>query len=109
MTFNNLKIMCDNAHVTVTKVAQEVGISYDGLKKGINQQSLSFRYIPQLCQSLGITPNQFFGYTDKKGVCQTQNGGVGNTQIVDQGIEALREQLRAKDEQINKLLNIISK
>lgn len=109
MNFNELKRHCATMQISVAKVAEEVGLSYDGLKKGLINGSLAMRQILPLCQSICITPNQFFGVDGNISHKQVQNGGVGNVQSMDAGTAILQEQLRIKDEQINKLLNIISK
>lgn len=108
MTYEELKKHCDQMHVSVLKVAEEVGISFDGLKKGVSNGSLALRHILPLCESLCITPDQFFGLKGDGGVRQVQNGGYHNTQAVDTtGVAALEKQLEAKDKQIEQLLEII--
>lgn len=109
MNFSELKTRCEHAHVSALKVAEEIGLSYEGLKKGITNGSLAIRFVVPLCKSLGISPNELLGVPDKTGNSQVQNGGVGNVQRMDAGTAILQEQLRIKDEQINKLLNIMSK
>lgn len=108
-TYSDLQDYCRKSRISVQEIAKECNLTDTGIKRGLNKQSLAFRYVLLICNSVGITPNQFFGVDSTNGIHQTQNGGVGNTQIVDQGIAALKEQLRVKDDQINKLLNIISK
>ena len=110
MNFSELKTRCERAHVSALKVAEEIGLSYEGLKKGIMNGSLAIRYVVPLCNSLGISPNELLGVLDSKtGNSQVQNGGIGNVQNMDASTAILKEQLRIKDEQINKLLNIMSK
>jgi len=107
MNYNELrKIMAVN-QISVQSFADEVNITPEGFKRGIEKQSLAIRYVVPICKALCITPNQLFDYAEKQICKQTQNGGVGNTQIVEAGITALQEQLREKDKQINDLLAII--
>lgn len=110
MTFSEIKQNCVKAKVSITTVAEESGLTYEGLKRGINTESLAIRYIPGLCKSLGITPNDFFGYQNEHAITQTQNGGIGNTQFMDAGaVSILQDQLKKKDEQISMLLQLLNK
>lgn len=109
LSYTELRDILEDKNILLEDLAKKVEMTRVGFKGAIENQTLQISKVSTMCKYIGITPNYFFGFDDKNGIQQTQNGGVGNTQIVDQGIEALREQLRAKDEQINKLLNIISK
>ena len=104
MTFNELKSHCAMMRVSTAKIADEIGLSYDGLKNCLLNQSLSLRYVLPLCQSLCITPNRFFGVTAPEmsvTTQQIQNGGNGNSQTIGSDIVPyLRQQLKEKDEQI---------
>ena len=110
MNYNDLRGWCKKHYVNTTTVAGEVGITISGLQYGLNNASLGMRYIPQLCKSLGMSPNEFFGYKEKEGssYSQVQNGGVGNVQNMEsESIAILHEQLRKKDEQIDRLLELL--
>lgn len=109
MDFNELKRHCASMRVSVLKIAEETGITYDGLKQGITKQSLALRYVLPLCQALCITPNHFFGIPDKPQKQQVQNGGRNNSQYMDsEAISALESQLIAKDRQIERLLELLA-
>ena len=109
MNYNELrKIMAVN-QISVQSFADEVQITPEGFRRGMDRQSLAIRYVVPICKALCITPNQLFDFADNKTTTQTQNGGVGNTQIVDTGITALQEQLKEKDRQIARLLDIVAK
>ena len=111
MNYNDLREWCKKHYIPVTTVAREVGITISGVKYGLNNKSMALRFIPQLCKSLGMSPNEFFGYKEKEGssYSQVQNGGVGNVQNMEsESIAILHEQLRKKDEQIDKLLALMA-
>ena len=108
MEYEDIKAICRMNKISVQTIASEVGLSLDGLKRGFIAKSIAMKYIPQLCKSLCVTPNRLFGFEDhKQTIQQTQNGGVGNSQIAGTDTEALRQQLAEKDAQISRLLGII--
>ena len=109
LNFNELKHHCAIIKISATNVAAEVGLSLEGLKKGIVNGSLALRCVLPLCQSLGITPNQFFGIPDTAPKQQVQNGGSHNKQFMDTTtIAALESQLAEKDKQISRLLDLLA-
>ena len=110
MNYEYVKEVCRVNHISLRTICKEVGISMDGLKRGMENDSLAARYIMPLCKSINTTPNLLFNIKDGQNYgTQTQNGGVGNTQIMESGMAALQEQLREKDKQISRLLSIIEK
>lgn len=106
MSYSDLRQILATNQISLQMFASEIGLTPEGLKRGLDKQSLAMRYIIPLCKSLCITPNRFFGISDG-GNSQVQNGGLGNTQNMVQESITLREQLRIKDEQIATLLDII--
>lgn len=126
--FNDLKQYTRVAKCSVDEIAAKTDISYDGLKRGLQNESLSIRFVVPLCQALNMTPNQFFGVEETSG--DTNYGNMqknAKKQIMQVGTEELKktisilegqlktkdeqlkskdEQLAAKDVQINKLLGI---
>lgn len=110
MTYNELRVFCAKMRVPVDKIAEESGLTFFGLKNGLTKESLALRYILPLCKALCISPNEFFGVSDITPKQQIQNGGRNNRQVMDgTAVAALEQQLRAKDEQIKTLLDIIAK
>lgn len=109
LTYTELKDILEDKNILLENLAKRVDMTRVGFKGAIENQTLQISKVYAICKYIGITPNYFFGFEDRNGISQTQNGGIGNTQIVDQGIAALRDQLKVKDEQINKLLNLLSK
>lgn len=108
MDYGIIREICRVNKISLQTVAKEAGLTAEGLKRGFERDSLAVKYILPICKSLCISPNRLFGYEEqRKTVNQTQTGGVGNTQIVQEGFSALHEQLQEKDRQITKLLYIM--
>ena len=108
LSYMELMDILEAKGMSAKSLCEKMDITTNGLRKGMNNQSISMRLVDTLCKAINITPNHFFSWSDSTAT-QIQNGGAFNTQIADQGIATLQEQLRIKDDQINKLLNIISK
>ena len=109
MDYEQFKNICKTNKIVMQNLAAAIGLTQDGLKKGLISGGLGIRYLVPLCNELSMTPNRFFGVPEQQTTTQTQNGGVGNTQIVEAGITALQEQLKEKDRQIARLLDIVAK
>ena len=109
MDYEEFKNICRINKIAMQDIAAEIGLTQDGLKKGLLSGGLGIRYLLPLCNALAMTPNRFFGIQEKTTTSQTQNGGVGNTQIMEDGTTTLQEQLREKDKQIDRLLTLLEK
>ncbi len=115
MTYNDLQNIAFEKKITVQSIASHIGMTYRGMKTSFENQTLPIRSVSALCEYLGITPNRFFNWKEPKtnnihnNNSNIQNGGVGNIQNADATtIAALQDQLRVKDEQIAKLLNLLA-
>lgn len=109
MTYSELSDICDAKRILLKNVAENSGLTYDGLRNGMNKQSLGMTKVLKICEYVGITPNQFFGVDSNQTVNATQLG-LSNTQnIGSSGIEILQQQLAVKDAQIDRLLSILNK
>lgn len=62
MTYSELSDICDQKRILLKNVAENSGLTYDGLRNGMNKQSLGMTKILKICEYVGITPNHFFGY-----------------------------------------------
>ena len=114
MNYYELQDLCEMKHKTVTNVARALGITLEGLKRGLNNESLSFRYVKPICDLLEITPNEFFRVNSNSG--DTGCNKFGQNQTINQvpvelndTLVILRSQLKEKDMQIEKLLNLLNK
>lgn len=118
MDYNELNILIKRKNFSLKDFCSAIGITSTGLKKGIDNGSLALRYVQAACETLGVTPNEFMGWTideSTPGVYASNISGV-NTQNSNEAIQALREELKEKggiikekDKQINRLLGIIER
>jgi len=51
--------------ISQTELAKRMNVSPASVNKWITEGSISLERIPQLCEILGITPNELFGFYDK--------------------------------------------
>lgn len=109
MTYNELSDICDQKRILLKDVAKKSGISYDGLRNGMNKKSLGMMKVLKICECIGITPNQFFGIEPSSTINATQFGISNSQQIGSTGIGVLEQQLRKKDEQIDLLIQLLNK
>lgn len=109
MTYSELSDICDAKRILLKNVAENSGLTYDGLRNGMNKQSLGMTKVLKICECVGITPNQFFGVDSNQTINATQLG-ISNTQNIGAvSVELLQQQLSVKDEQINHLLELLKK
>jgi len=104
LSYTELMDILEDKNILQKDLAEKLGMSRVGFKGAIQNGTLQISKVTDMCREIGITPNQFFCFGNDNGCSQTQNGGVGNTQIIEQGISALERQLAAKDEQIKSLI-----
>lgn len=117
MTYSQLSAFCCDNGIEIKSLCQKIGVTPQGLAKGMKKQSLGMLTIKALCDELKITPNRFFGVGDMQQQFNTTQVGMLNSQNIGAaGIELLQQQLAIKDEQIgqlheqiNKLLNLLNK
>lgn len=110
MTYSELSDICDAKRILLKNVAESSGLTYDGLRNGMIKQSLGMTKVLRICEAVGITPNQFFGWNEEKATYNTsQVGMVNNQNIGAMGVEILQQQLATKDEQIKQLLQLLNK
>lgn len=112
MTYNDLFFLAKEKEISIASLANDIGMTSNGLKKSFESKKLPWEKIEALCGIFGLTPNQILGWPS-----EAQNGSGnyaanisgGNTQNSNEAIKALKDQLKEKDKQINRLLAIIEK
>lgn len=110
MTYSELSDICDAKRILLKNVAESSGLTYDGLRNGMIKQSLGMIKVLRICEAVGITPNQFFGWNEEKSTYNNSLVGVVNNQNIGAiGVEILQQQLATKDEQIKQLLQLLNK
>lgn len=110
MIYSDLQIIAKSKGIMIKEIAEKLGLTSNGLKRSIESGKFPIEKVMPLCQILGITVGEFFGETPQ---VTTGNYAAhiigGNTQNSNEAIIALKDQLREKDRQINRLLSIIEK
>lgn len=111
MNYNEIKFIAESKNMQMMDLDAELKLARNGLKRSFERQTLPMSKVLQLCQILGITPNEFFGWatpTAGSGNYASHISG-GNTQNSNEAIAVLASQLKEKDRQINRLLGIIER
>ena len=119
MVYNRLKTLLTKNKKKVKDAAKLAGYAENSFKVAVEEGTMSFSKVPILCEFIGVTPNEFFGWeTDSVGGNGNYASNIrgGNTQNSNKAILALREELKSqraiikeKDKQINRRLTIIEK
>lgn len=109
LTYSQLLAVAERQNTTIKAIAQQIEYSPNGLRRAIENQTFPIGKVLQLCNLIGISPNEFFGIpaTDRH-ISQTAIG-FANTNNSDLVIQTLREELKQKNEQINSLLRLLPK
>ena len=111
MNYNELTFLAKEKKITLTELAGQIGLTRQGLQTTIERGTFPINKVAPLCRILGITPNDFIGWDAPavgSGNYASHIGG-DNTQNSNEAIEALKDQLKEKDRQIDRLLKIIEK
>lgn len=105
MNYNEVKKLCDSRKLQVSDIICHTGLTYQGLKKGLDTKCLSIDKLFALCEVLKLSPNAFFGWE--------KTMPLEDSQVMPdcspEAIQLLREQLTAKDEQIARLHDLLAK
>ena len=114
MDYNDITNLAKRKKITLSILAKECGLqSRQGLQSSIQGKSIKMENIELLCNYLGFSPNQFFGWEEETPSVGSGNFAShitgGNTQNSNEAIKTLRDQLKEKDKQIDRLLKIIEK
>lgn len=119
MNYNEIAFLVKERNITLSSLANEIGMTPTGFKPAIERKTLSWEKIEALCGILNITPNGLFGWPQESipgNGNYAANISGGNTQNSNEAIQALREELKEKraiikekDKQINRLLTIIER
>lgn len=111
MNYNELTFLAKEKKITMSQLAKEIGMTLTGLKPSIEKGTFPINKVDPLCKVLGITPNDFIGWDAPaigSGNYAAHIGG-DNTQNSNEVIAALKDQLKEKDRQIDRLLKVVEK
>lgn len=118
MDYNELKSIIQKNKKKVKDAAKIAGYAENSWKVAYEDGTMSFSKVPLLCEFIGISPNEFFGWesTPIGGGNYASHISGGNTQNSNEVIQALMTELKEKggiikekDKQINRLLTIIER
>lgn len=113
MIYNELKSLLTKHKKKVKDAAKVAGYAENSFKVAFEDGTLSFSKVPLLCEFIGVSPNEFFGWNDDTSAIGSGNFAShisgGNTQNSNESIKAFNNQLKEKDKQIDRLLKIIEK
>ena len=111
LTYSEVQDLAQSKKISMSDLSKRIGLTYAGLKVALERESLGVKYVAALCNSLQITPNQFFRLPDNPIAIgnQISQTGMVNMQQIQDGMDILKDQLAVKDQQIAQLLNLLNK
>ena len=109
MNYNEIAFLAKEKKITLANLAEQLGITRQGLQTTIERGSFPINKVVPLCQILGISPNELLGWEAAPGGNYAAHIGGSNTQNSTEAITALSAQLKEKDRQIDRLLKIVEK
>ena len=60
MTYSELTTLIKSKGYRITYIAEQIGMTRNGLQLAINKETIELRKIKQLCGLLGMKPTDFF-------------------------------------------------
>lgn len=109
MNYNEIAFLAKEKKITLANLAEQLGITRQGLQTTIERGSFPINKVVPLCQILGISPNELLGWETAPGGNYAAHIGGSNTQNSTEVITALSAQLKEKDRQIDRLLKIVER
>jgi DNA-binding Xre family transcriptional regulator len=102
MNYSELKELAESKNILLKTLCEKVGYTRAGLRPAIDNETIELRKLKLLCETLRITPAQFFdngtyGVTITTGHVQAGNGNKMMIENKDREIEMLRQRLDDKD------------
>jgi len=61
MNYNELKRLAESKNFTIKRLADEIGLTSNGLKRSIEAETMSIKTLRDLCDILQISIAEFFG------------------------------------------------
>ena len=109
MNYNEIAFLAKEKKITLANLAEQLGITRQGLQTTIERGSFPINKVVPLCQILGTSPNELLGWETAPSGNYAAHIGGSNTQNSTEAITALSSQLKEKDRQIDRLLKIVEK
>lgn len=111
LNYTEISDLCMRKGMLLKDLVGQLDMTLNGFRSSIDNQTLQAKKIMPLCKLLGISLAEFFGIRQDSDINygNMQKGGKKNTmsvggQELQQTIDILRDQLKKKDDQIDKLL-----
>jgi len=113
MTYKQLKEILEVKNISIQDLCNTIGYTRAGLTRAIDNETIELRKLKLLCDTLRITPAQFFdtggyGVTISTGHVQAGNGNKIVIENKDREIEMLKQRLNDKNELIEMLRDKIN-
>ena len=114
MNYNKIKILAETKKITIKELADQIGMTSNGLKRSVENETMSIKGVKELCSILEMSIAEFFD----EPVALNNSGNIISRSTAGGDIAAggnasevlfLRQQIKEKDRQINELLNILKK
>ena len=96
MNFNYLKKIISEKKLSTKELAEQIGMTYEGLNKAFKEESIKVATLEKICKIINVSPAIFFD-----GVHELNSTNVANGNEVSH----LRELLAEKERLIQVLLN----
>lgn len=108
MKYNELKELAESKNIMLKTICERIGYTRAGLRPAIDNETIELRKLKLLCETLRITPAQFFdngtyGVTITTGHVQAGNGNKIIIENKDREIEMLKQRINDKNEIIQML------
>jgi hypothetical protein len=108
MNYSELKELAESKNIMLKTICERIGYTRAGLRPAIDNETIELRKLKLLCETLRISPAQFFdngtyGVTITTGHVQAGNGNKIIIENKDKEIYMLREQIADKNEIIRML------
>lgn len=114
MTYADFQDLCAKNKTSVRQVVNQVGMTYEGIRKGLENDTLATRVVVHVCKILNISPNEFcywqaplegdINYGNMQKGAKKQIMTIAPSEELRKTIDMLEQELKTKNEQIAKLI-----
>ena len=109
LDYSEIKALAKQQGVTIRHLCNLVNMTDNGFKSSIETGNFAAKNVILICEKLKISPNQFFVLESDSSVTINQSG-MQNSQTNNlSSISVLEKQLEVKDQQIERLMNLLNK
>ena len=110
MNYNELKTFLDGKKITMKDFCEQLGITRQGIQKSLDTGNFPMGKVVEICKMFHFSPNYFFGWDEATTVVGNYASHISGVNSQDaEALKVMAEQLREKDKQIYKLMNLLEK